>query len=59
MVLFHDARKLEFPCKFDAVWLGPYFIREAFLNSSLELKTLNGKSFLTRTSGSRCKDYRF
>ena len=57
MVLIQDARKLEFPGKFDAVWLGPYLIREAFPNNSLQLETLNGESFPTRTSGSRCKEY--
>ena len=58
MVLLQDARKLEFPDKFDAVWLGPFLIHEAFPNNSLQLETLNGESFLTRTSGSRCKEYR-
>jgi hypothetical protein len=55
MVLIQDARKFEFPDKFDAVWLGPYLVREAFLKNSLQLETLNGESFLARTSGSRCK----
>jgi hypothetical protein len=58
MVLIQDARKLEFPGKFDAVWLGPYFVRETFSNNSLQLETLNGESFPTRTSGSRCKEYK-
>jgi len=58
MVMIQDARKLEFPGKFDAVWLGPYLVREAFPNNSLQLETLNGESFPTRTSGSRCKEYR-
>lgn len=30
LVLLQDARKLDFPSKFDAVWLGPYLIREVF-----------------------------
>ena len=30
MVLLQDARKFEFLGKFDAVWLGPYLIHEAF-----------------------------
>ena len=53
-----DARKLEFPTKFDAVWLGSYLVNEVFPNNSLQLETLNGELFLTRTSGSRCKQYR-
>ena len=58
MVMIQDARKLDFPGKFDAVWLDPYLVREAFPNNSLQLETLNGKSFPTRTAGSRCKEYR-
>ena len=58
MVMIQDARKLEFPGKFHAVWLGPYVVREVFPNNSLQLETLNGESFSTRTSGSRCKEYR-
>ena len=58
MVMIQDARKLEFPGKFDAVWLGPYFVRKVFLNNSMQLETLNGESFPTRTTGSRCKEYR-
>jgi hypothetical protein len=34
-VLSQDARKLEFSGKLDALWLGPYFIREVFPNNSL------------------------
>ena len=55
MVLIQDARKLEFPGKFDAVWLGPYLVTEAFPNNSLQLETLNRESFPTRTLGYRCK----
>ncbi|BFI32702.1 hypothetical protein MPTK2_3g07970 [Marchantia polymorpha subsp. ruderalis] len=58
MVMIQDARKLDFPGKFDAVWLGPYLVREAFTNNSVQLETLNGEIFPTRTSGSRCKEYR-
>ena len=58
IVMIQDARKLEFPGKFDAVWLGPYLVREAFPNNSSQLKTLNGESFPTCTSKSRCKEYR-
>ena len=30
LVIRQDARKLDFPGKFDAVWLGPYLIRKKF-----------------------------
>ena len=56
MVLIQDARKLEFPGKFDAVWLGPYLVCETFLNTSLQLEALNGENFPTCTSGSRYKE---
>ena len=52
MVLLQDTKKFQFPSLFDAMWLGPYLIREAFSNNSLQLETLNGESFPTRTSGS-------
>jgi hypothetical protein len=58
LVLLQDARKLDFPSKFDAVWLGPYLVREVFPNNSVQLQTLNGEDFPTRTSGSRCKEYK-
>ena len=58
MVMIKDARKLDFLGKFDAVWLGPYLVREVIPNNLIQLETLNGKSFPTRTSGSRCKEYR-
>ena len=53
--MIQDARKLDFPGKFDAVCLGPYLVREVFSNTS---KTFNGQTFPTCTSGSRCKEYR-
>ena len=58
MVLMQDARKLDFPGKFDALWLGPYIVKEVFPNNSVQLETLNGESFPLRTSGSRCKQFR-
>ena len=58
MVMIQDARKLEFTGKFDAVWLGPYLVREVLSNNSMQLETLNGESFPTQTAGSRCKEYR-
>lgn len=58
LVLLQDARKKDFPSKFDAVWLGPYLVREVFQNNSVQLETLNGEVFPTRTAGSRCKEYK-
>jgi glutamine synthetase adenylyltransferase len=57
-VMVQDARKLEFPAKFDALWTGPYVIKEVFSNNSIQLKTLDGVDFPTRTNGSRCKEYK-
>jgi hypothetical protein len=57
-VMVQDARKLEFPAKFDALWTGPYVIKEVFPNNSIQLKTLDGVDFPTRTNGSRCKEYK-
>ena len=57
-VMVQDARRLEFPAKFDALWTGPYIIKEIFLNNSIQLKTIDGLDFPTRTNGSRCKEYR-
>lgn len=58
MVILQDARKLDFPNKFDVVWLGPSLIRETFLNNSVQLESLNEKNFATCTSSNRCKEYR-
>ena len=58
MVMIQDARKLEFPGKFDAVWLGPYLVHSVFSNNSLQLETLNGELFPTRTFRRICKEYR-
>ena len=55
MGMIQDAKKLDFPSKFDAVWLGPYILKEEFPNNSLQLETLNGQSFPTQAFGSRCK----
>lgn len=52
MVLIQNAKKFKFLDKFDAVWLGPYFIREASPNNSLQLETLNGDCSPTHTSDS-------
>jgi hypothetical protein len=57
-VMLQDTRKLEFPAKFDALWTGPYIIKEVFPNNSVQLKTLDGVDFPTHTNGSRCKEYK-
>lgn len=36
LVLLQDARKIDFPSKFDAIWLGPYLVKEVFLNNSVQ-----------------------
>ena len=56
--MVQDAQRLEFPVKFDALWTGSYVIKEVFSNNSVQLKTLDGLDFLTRTNGGRCKEYR-
>ena len=57
-IMLQDARKLEFSAKFDALWMGPYIIKEVFPNKSVQLKTLDGVDFPTRTNGSHCKEYK-
>jgi len=58
LVMLQDARKLEFPGKFDALWLGPLVIKEVFPNNSVQLQNLDGSDFPTRTNGGRCKEYK-
>ena len=58
LVMLQDEKNKDFPGKFDAVWLGPYIVKNTFPNNSIQLETLNGQSFPTRTAGSRCKKYR-
>ena len=57
-VMLQDAHKLEFPAKFDALWTGPYIIKEVFPNNFVQLKTLDGVEFSTHINGSRCKEYK-
>jgi hypothetical protein len=57
MVMLQDGKKLEFPGKFDAIWLGPYWIMEVYPNNTVQLATLDGTYFPTRTNGARCKLY--
>jgi hypothetical protein len=49
-VMVQDARRLEFPGKFDALWIGPYIIKEVFSNNLVQLKNLDGLKFSTRTN---------
>lgn len=58
LILLQDARRLDFPGKFDALWLGPYLMHDVFPNNSVQLETLNGELFPTRTSGNRLKEYK-
>lgn len=57
LVMLQDARKLEFPGKFDALWLGPFWVTNVYDNNSVQLATLDGTYFPTRTNGGRCKLY--
>ena len=57
LVMLQDGKKKDFPGKFDAVWLGPYIVKNTWPNNSVQLETLNGQSFPTRTAGSRCKQF--
>ena len=45
--MLQDGIKKDFLGKFDAVWLGPYIVKNIFLNNSVQLETLNGQSFPT------------
>ena len=57
MVMIQDARKFDFPV--NSMPFGwAYLVREVFPNNSMQLETLNGESFPTRTAGNRCKQYR-
>ena len=40
MVMMQDARKMDFPGKFDALWLRPYVMKAVFLNNSLQLENI-------------------
>ena len=55
--MLQDGKKKDFPGKFDAVWLGPYIVKNTFPNNSVQLETPNEQSFPTRASGSRCKEF--
>ena len=58
LVMMQGGRKMDFPGKFDALWLEPYVVKKVFPNNSLQLETLNGERFPWRTLGSRCKQFR-
>ncbi len=57
-VMVQDAKRLEFLGKFDALWIGPYIIKDVFPNNSVQLKNLDGLEFLTHTNGGQCKEYK-
>jgi len=57
-VMVQDARKLEFPGKFDTLWIGPYIIQSTFSNNSVQLKNFYGSEFPNQTNGSRCREYK-
>lgn len=57
LVMLHDARKLEFPGKFDALWLGIFWVTNVYDNNSIQLATFDGTYFPTQTKGGRCKLY--
>jgi hypothetical protein len=44
--------------KLKTSWTGPYVIKEVFFNDSIQLKTLDGVDFLTRTNGRCCEEYK-
>lgn len=56
-VLLRDNTYKDFPRKFDALWLGPYVIKESFANGSWLLEMLVGDVFPTCLSGEKCKEY--
>ena len=55
LVMLQDEKKKDFSGKFEAVWLGPYIVKNIFPNNSVQLETLNGPSIPTRTTRSKCK----
>ncbi len=57
-VMVQDAKRLEFLCKFDALWTSPYIIKEVFPNNSVQLKKLDGLELSTCTNGGQCKEYK-
>jgi len=57
LVMLQVARKMECPGKFDALWLGPFWVTNVYDNNSVQLATLEGTYFPTRTNGGRCKFY--
>lgn len=38
LVLLQDAKKLDFPEKFDALQVGPYLVKEVFPNNSMQCR---------------------
>lgn len=58
LVLLQDARKLDFPGKFDALWLGPYLVTKVYPNNAVQLEMLDGEKFPTLTARKCCKEYK-
>ena len=57
MVMLQDGTRMEFPGKFDALWLGPFWVLDVWPNNTVQLATLDGTPFPSRTNGERCKTY--
>lgn len=57
-VLLHDDRNKDFFGKFDALWIGPYVVKEVLSIGSLQLETLEGNEFSNRVKRVWCKIYR-
>ena len=58
MVMLQDGTKMDFPGKFDALWLRPYWVTSIYPNNTVQLATLDGTLFPSRTNGERCKLYK-
>ena len=57
LVLLYDSRFQKFPGKFKLHWIGPYKVKIAHDNGSLELVDFEGISLPTRINGYRLKKY--
>ena len=55
LVLLYDSRFQKFPGKFKLHWIGPYKVKIAHDNGSLELIDFEGISLPTRINGYRLK----
>ena len=57
LVMLQDGTRMEFPGKFDAIWLGPFEVLDVYPNNTVQLATLDGTPFPSRTNAERCKVY--